>query len=60
MLKIKTCIIYIKQNDTMRRNILLLLALAIGINIQAQDKTFVVSVNKPVAPIQPTMWGVFF
>ncbi len=44
----------------MRRNIFLLLALAIGIYTQAQDKTFVVSVNKPVAPIQPTMWGVFF
>lgn len=44
----------------MRRNIFLLLALAIGVSTQAQDKTFVVSVNKPVAPIQPTMWGVFF
>ncbi|MGN7784030.1 alpha-L-arabinofuranosidase C-terminal domain-containing protein [Niabella sp. 22666] len=44
----------------MRRNIFLLLALAIGMNTQAQDKTFVISVNKPIAPIQPTMWGVFF
>ena len=44
----------------MRRNIFLLLALAVGVYTQAQDKTFVVSVNKPIAPIQPTMWGVFF
>src|SRR5690606_897121 len=28
--------------------------------VMAQDKVFSVSVNKPVAPVQPTMWGVFF
>ncbi len=44
----------------MRRNLLLLWAMAIGLCTKAQDKTFVVSVNQPIAAIQPTMWGVFF
>ncbi len=44
----------------MLKNVFLLLLLIIGGYTQAQEKTFVVSVNKPIAPIQPTMWGVFF
>ena len=26
----------------------------------AQDKTLVVKADKPIADIQPTMWGIFF
>lgn len=44
----------------MLKNFFLLFLLIIAGYTQAQNKTFVVSVNKPVAPIQPTMWGVFF
>ncbi len=44
----------------MLRNVFLLLVLITGFYTQAQDKTFIISVNKPIAPIQSTMWGVFF
>lgn len=39
----------------------LIAALFLSVNLSAQPlQTIVVKVNKPVADIQPTMWGIFF
>src|SRR5687768_4837777 len=43
----------------MKRGIVCLLALFVGINTYAQRKLTVVA-DKPIASIAPTMWGVFF
>lgn len=44
----------------MLKNIFLPLLLITGVTIRAQHKTFIVSVDKPVAAVSPAMWGVFF
>jgi len=39
----------------------LIAALFLSVNLNAQPlQTIVIKVNKPVADIQPTMWGIFF
>src|SRR5688572_9535189 len=43
----------------MKRGIVCLLALFVGINTYAQRKLTVVA-DKPIASVAPTMWGVFF
>jgi alpha-N-arabinofuranosidase len=45
----------------MKRILLTLLVLFAGVFCYAQPgKTITVNIDKPVAPIQPTMWGIFF
>ncbi len=44
----------------LKKKFLLLFTVLAGSSLFAQTKNFVVSVNKPVAPIPSTMWGVFF
>lgn len=44
----------------MKKIIGLSLATGLCMGLAVAQKTFTVKVNEPVAPIQPTMWGVFF
>ncbi len=36
------------------------LSITWGLALRAQNKTLIVTANKPVAKVQPTMWGLFF
>ncbi len=40
--------------------LLMCLLLATTVQMEAQTKTMVVKAGTPIAPIQPTMWGLFF
>ncbi len=45
----------------MKRILNLIAAALLAINVYSQSPAvFVVKANQPVAPIQPTMWGIFF
>ena len=37
-----------------------LLLVTVGINAFSKDPIITVNVQKPIAPVQPTMWGIFF
>lgn len=39
---------------------ILITAFLLPVMLFAQNNTIVVSVNKPIAAVQPTMWGIFF